>query len=47
MNIKETCSTLLEKYLKNNSNIYNVEKLKFINVGKTMFIIYQLLLKII
>lgn len=34
MNIKETCSTLLEKYLKNNSNIYNVEKLKFINVGE-------------
>lgn len=34
MKIKETCSTLLRKYLDNKINIYNVEKIKFINVGK-------------
>lgn len=34
MNIKETCSTLLEKYLKRKSTIYNVEKLNFTNVGE-------------
>lgn len=34
MNIKETCSTLLKKYLDSEINIYNVEKIEFINVGK-------------
>ncbi|MFU7515595.1 DUF1861 family protein [Clostridium sp. HCS.1] len=34
MNIKETCSTLLKKYLDSEINIYNVEKIEFVNVGE-------------
>lgn len=34
MKTKETCSTLLKKYLDNNVNIYNVEKIEFTNVGE-------------
>lgn len=34
MKTKETCSTLLKRYLDNKVNIYNVEKVEFANVGE-------------
>ena len=34
MKTKETCSTLLKRYLDNEVNIYNVEKIEFDNVGE-------------
>lgn len=46
MKTKETCSTLLKRYLDNEVNIYNVEKIEFDNVGEKMFTIYQLLFQI-